>query len=75
MKRPGYEQVLMVAAIAFAVIMNWRSGSVVGAVVFGVLGLVLAWWTWPSRRGEHVSHAEAHAAAADSDLIAYWRPG
>lgn len=75
MKRVGYEQVLVVAAVAFAVIMNWRSGAVVSAVIFGLLGLALLWWTWPTRRGSHVSHTDAQAAADDDDLIVYWRPG
>ncbi len=40
-------------------------------VVFGAA----AWWSWPGRRGRHVPHAEALAAAGDDDVIVYWRPG
>lgn len=43
--------------------------------VFAALFAALAWWSWPGRRGRHQPHAEALAAAADDDVIIYWRPG
>jgi len=49
--------------------------SVATTAVFVTLLAVLAWWSWPGRRGSHVSHAEAQAAANEGDVIVYWRPG
>ncbi|MGH1488872.1 MAG: hypothetical protein ACRBK7_05665 [Acidimicrobiales bacterium] len=42
---------------------------------FLALFAALAWWSWPGRVGRHAPHAEAQAAAADDDVIVYWRPG
>lgn len=58
-----------------AVVVNYLSGQVVFAAILAVLFLVIGWWSWPGRRGAHVSHSDAQAAAGEDDLIVYWRPG
>ncbi len=58
-----------------AVVVNYLNGRVVFASVLAAIFLVVGWWSWPGRRGAHVSHAAAQAAAGDDDLIVYWRPG
>ncbi len=61
------------------VVINYIQGDVVFAtILLGLLAVllgVLLWWTRPSRGGPHISHAAAQAAAGDSDVILYWRPG
>ncbi len=61
------------------VVINYIQGDVVFAtILLGLLPVllgVLLWWTRPSRGGPHISHAAAQAAAGDSDVILYWRPG
>jgi hypothetical protein len=61
------------------VVINFIQGDTVFATTLLVLlGLFLGgliWWTQPSRGGPHISHAAAHAAAGDGDVIVYWRPG
>lgn len=67
--------VFAVACWFGAVVVNYLSGRVVFATILAVLFLVIGWWSWPGRRGAHIPHAEAQAAAGDDDLIVYWRPG
>ncbi len=68
-----------VMAGLIVVVINFAQGDVVFATI--LLGMVivlfglLVWWTRPERGGPHVSHAAAHAAAKDGDVIVYWRPG
>ncbi len=40
-----------------------------------ILFAAMIWWNWPGRVGRHTAHADAHATAAEDDIIVYWRPG
>lgn len=64
---------------SIVVVVNYAGGDVAFAsillVTLAVALAVLLWWTRPSGRGPHVSHAAAQAAAGDHDVIVYWRPG
>ena len=62
-----------------AVAINYAQGDVALATTLlvalvALLGALLR-WTRPDRGGLHVDHAAAQAAAADHDVIVYWRPG
>lgn len=59
----------------FIAITSWLDGSVATGIVLTALFAVFGWWSWPGRRGPHVSHREAQEAAATDDVIVYWRPG
>ncbi|MEL7208418.1 MAG: hypothetical protein AAGK32_09345 [Actinomycetota bacterium] len=59
-----------VALLALAII-DGEPLSFVFLAIFAAIG----WWSWPGRRGRHVSHADAQAAAEADDVIVYWRPG
>lgn len=72
--RWGTALVLVVAGLIIAVT-SWLDGSYVSGAVILTLFAVFGWWSWPARRGPHVTHREAQDAAADDDLIVYWRPG
>jgi len=64
-----------VTAAVVAVVVNYAQGNVVFATVLLALVGGLAWWSWPGRKGSHLSHADAQANASDDDIIVYWRPG
>lgn len=65
---------VLVGAGTFIVITSWLD-SVVTGIVLTALFAVFGWWSWPGRRGPHVSHRDAQESAAANDVIVYWRPG
>lgn len=68
--------VLLALLGVFFVFNTARAGAVTAVdVVFLVLLAGFVWWSWPGRRGSHIDHAAAQAAAGDHDVIVYWRPG
>jgi glutaredoxin len=77
--RTRLDQVLPLLALVVTgvvvIAMSAADGSWISAAVLLTLLAALAWWAWPARRGRHMSHQEAQAAAGDGDVIVYWRPG
>lgn len=67
--------VIAVVAVGAVAVTTALDGSPVQAVPVLAGLAVLGWWSWPGRRGSHMSHAEAQARAGDDDVIVYWRPG
>ena len=67
--------VAMLAGGVVVALLSFSGGSIVSGVVFVTAFAALGWWSWPGRRGTHVSHRRAHEAASDDDVIIYWRPG
>lgn len=65
----------LLAAGAFVVVLGVRGGNPVSTLISLALVGVIGWWSWPGRRGPHVSHADAHTDADPNDVIVYWRPG
>ncbi len=63
-----------VGTLVLIVLAIRSGGDTFSLVALGVY-LVIAWWSWPGRRGRHIPHAEAQAAASSDDVIVYWRPG
>lgn len=50
-------------------------GSIAMGTVLLVILAVVGWWSWPGRKGPHISHREAQDQADADDVIVYWRPG
>lgn len=45
------------------------------AVIFACIGVAVAWWISPLRRGRGLSHAAASRRAEAGAVVVYWRPG
>ncbi len=66
---------LMLIAGIVVVATSIADGSWITGGVFLIVLSGLTWWSWPGRRGPHISHQEAQANASGRDVIVYWRPG
>ncbi|MGH1492144.1 MAG: glutaredoxin family protein [Acidimicrobiales bacterium] len=74
----GWSVVCAILIGSTVAIIGFVSGAVETAAIFlaiqgTVLGFLL-WWTRPGDGPSYNSHAEALAAAGESDVIVYWMP-
>jgi len=67
---------LMLAGAALLLVDAVREGSLIAAVVFGVLGLAVSWWLSPWQGGRSMRHRDVERlSASERPVVIYWRPG
>lgn len=67
---------LTLAGTSLLVVDAVREGTLLAAVVFGVLGLAASWWFSPWQGGRSMRHgAVERLSASERPVVIYWRPG